>query len=398
MKRVPTATKILAITGFANLLELYDFTLFAVLLPVLVTYFFPHGDYLIVGYLTFAVSFLIAPIGGIIWGYIGDKFGSSMIFKASLFVMAFPSLAISMLPTFEDAGWLAPILLIALRILQGFSASGEILASKIYAFDRLGQNKFLMSSSVVSAFGAIGVMLAVISGIYIAKSPGIDLWRIPFAIGGSLMFLMLLARMIVDKEITPKRHNIGALSVIKIIKQNPKAILGGFIASAILGIFSYFMHAFLINFQVSHLGHELSYAYETAKVGLMGTVVFAIITCILYKRQIKALMQASLLMSALLSVPLYMLLLLNIEWVTYVSLFLMGGLLGMFASVSGVYVITSFAHEDRCRGSLLVNAFGVAIFGGLTPLVMLMLAGVHVMLPGAALGISFIIGYLCICV
>ncbi len=408
MIRVPQTTKILAIVSLANLLELYDFTLFAVLLPVIAVQFFPGDNCILIGYLVFAVSFLIAPIGSIIWGYVGDRFGSNVIFKSSLLIMAAPSLAISMLPTYKDIGWTAPILLIAFRILQGFSVSGEILTAKIYAFERLGQNKALIASSIISATGAIGVLLSVASGAYISsylnsEYSNADIWRIPFAIGGILMFVVLLIRTLIDKNIIDKSasqepRSISIFSVINVIKRNPRSALNSFAASSILGIFSYFMHAFLINFQVSYLGYELTYAYQAAEIGLVGTVVFAMFTACSKRisKRIDYLLNSSLLAGAILSAPLYLMLLLKIEILTYISLFIMGGLLGVFASASGVYVIKLFVSGERCRGALLVNALGVAVFGGLTPLIMTILAGVNIILPGIMLSVSFIIGYICI--
>jgi MHS family proline/betaine transporter-like MFS transporter len=392
--------KVFAITGFGNLLELYDFTLFAVLLPILVERFLPGDDHtsnMLIGYLAFAVSFLIAPIGSIIWGYIGDRFGSGKIFKLSLLLMAFPSLAISLLPTYEEVGGIAPILLIMLRIFQGFSASGEVLASKIYAFDSIGRSGFLQSSAFISAFGGIGVLLAMQAGAYIALSQSLELWRFPFAIGGGLMLIMAFVRVFVGKGDQNNKAAITILSVREVVRNNSKAAIGGFTASAMLGVLSYFMHGFLINFQIKHLGYEVVFAYNSTKMGLIGTVLAASAMGFFYRgaTDYRALCRVMLAI-AIASVPLHLLLLLKTKLVTYASLFLLGNLLGVFAALSGVYVIASFSKEERCRGALLVNAFGVAIFGGVTPFFMALSAGTHIALPGVVLSVIFIVGYLII--
>ncbi len=134
----PRSARILMLTGFGNMLELYDFTLFAILMPFFLPVFFPHSSnegQVLFGYLAFAVSFLIAPIGSIMWGYLGDKYGSARIFRLSLIIMAFPSLGIALLPGFEQWGFASIVILLILRVMQGISASGEVLGSKIYAFD-----------------------------------------------------------------------------------------------------------------------------------------------------------------------------------------------------------------------------------------------------------------------
>lgn len=386
------------------MLELYDFTLFAILLPVLVGYFFPVANYstnILIGYVAFAISFLIAPFGSIVWGYIGDKFGSYRIFKISLLLMAFPSLAISMLPTYHEIGWAASIMLIVLRVFQGFSASGEVLGSKIYALESMGRPYFLLASAVISGFGAIGVLAAVSTGKMISAAPAAIeswSWRIPFLVSGLMILLITLIRLTkpTSSEFKPQ-SDIALFSVINIIRKNPNIALKCFVVSAILGIFSYFTYSFLINFQAETLGYELAYAYQNIKLALLGTVVTTIILAFFHNklnRDISRTLNRCLLLCTFTTMPLYLMLLSKNSSLVMISLLGIGGLLGLFASISGVYVIASFFKEERCRGALLVNAFGIAIFGGLTPLGMSMFAEVDQILPGAVLSLSFALCYI----
>ncbi|MDF3048316.1 MAG: hypothetical protein K0R73_1434 [Candidatus Midichloriaceae bacterium] len=383
------AAKILSITGLGNLSELYNFTLFAVLMPILVAKFFPNNSYetsIIIGYTAFAASFMIAPLGSIFWGYIGDKFSSSRIFKFSLLIMALPSLGISALPTYEEAGALAPILLIILRMLQSFSASGEILSSKIYAFDSLGQKNYLLASGIISSFGAIGVLLSMYFGGYISASSNQNLWRLPFLIGGISTILILLFRIALyrSQDIPATQKNIVTLSsVFKVIVENPKVSLKTFMVSALLGVLSYFMHGFIVSFQFSHLGYDLNFSYYNTKLGLFSTCIFSVLSGIYFKSI--ASFRKTILLTSIIFPLLYLLLLLKDPLIASVAIFCMGGLLGIFATLGGVYVIDSFSIEKRCRGALLVNAFGIAIFGGLTPLAMTFASNVNLILPGALL-------------
>ncbi len=391
------AIKILSIIGLGNLSELYNFTLFAVLMPILVANFFPHNSYetsIIIGYAAFAASFMIAPLGSIFWGYIGDKFGSSRIFKFSLLLMALPSLIISTLPTYEEVGALAPILLISLRMLQSFSASGEILSSKIYAFDSLGPKNNVLASGIISSFGAIGVLLSMYFGEYISASSNPNLWRLPFLIGGISTILILLFRIALyrSQDIPNIRKNIVTLSsVFKVIIEDPKVSLKTFMVSVLLGVLSYFMHGFIVSFQFSHLGYDLNFAYYTTKLGLFSTCIFAVLSGIYFKNIEE--FKKTILITSIVFPLLYLLLLLKDPLIASITIFCMGGLLGVFATLSGVYVIKSFSPAKRCRGALLVNASGIAIFGGLTPLAMTFAANINLILPGILLMVFIAITY-----
>lgn len=210
-----------------------------------------------------------------------------------------------------------------------------------------------------------------------------------------LVMMFVRIELLKDDGVEAKSPPISILSVVSIVRKNRETATYGFAASAMLGVFSYFMHGFLVNFQTYYLGCEITFAYKTTKIALIGTIVAASLLGLLYKGKVnKKVLCKSILAIAILVMPLYLLLLLKLTSVTYISLFLMGGLLGVFASLSGVYVVTLFAKEERCRGALLVNAAGVAIFGGLTPVIMTMLAGINILLPGIALSGVFVMGYL----
>jgi MHS family proline/betaine transporter-like MFS transporter len=387
--------------GIAHMLELYDFTLFAVLLPVIVPHFFPMYGYesgMIIGYVAFAISFFIAPLGSIIWGYLGDKFGSSIIMRASLFIMALPSVCISMLPTYDQIGLWAPLLLILLRIFQGISASGAVLGSKIFVFDKVDKAMYISSSCIISGFGSCGVLVAIISGGY--ASHFASAWRISFLMGGVGMFCILLLRSFAmsGKEVKVHKAVVSIWSFISVLKENAAISRKALMISGVMGAFSYFMHSFMVNFQISMLARSTQSAYFSARFTLFGVVTISLILALIaYRRKLSAdnMLKTLSFMSIFLFPILYFTIVAYpIEYVINISMFFMGVLLGAFAGLSSVVVIASFAQGQRCRGALLANSFGVAIFGGLTPIGMSYLASISQMLPGAVLGCGFLILYL----
>ena len=127
-----------------NLLEWYDFGIYGLLAPVLATVFFPAEDRvasLIGAYGLFAAGFAMRPIGGIVLGHLGDRLGRRFVLIYSVVLMGFATAAIAFLPDYETLGVGAPLLLLFLRILQGFSVGGEFTGSVSYLVETAPQHR-----------------------------------------------------------------------------------------------------------------------------------------------------------------------------------------------------------------------------------------------------------------
>ena len=165
-------------------LEFYDFALFGLLAPVFSTLFFPKEDpiaALIASYGIFAAGFLIRPLGGIVFGYIGDTFGRKRAMVISIIAMMLPTSLIGFLPTYEQIGLLAPIILTLCRLLQGLCAGGEFSGAAIFVIEHAQENKKYFSGSLVTASSVIG-MLAASTMASLCALEGVPTWgwRIPF--------------------------------------------------------------------------------------------------------------------------------------------------------------------------------------------------------------------------
>src|SRR5205807_1989688 len=115
-----------------NLLEWYDFGLFGYFAPIISRLFFPREEKLaaLLGtFGIFAVGFLMRPLGGLVFGYIGDRWGRKRALEWSVALMAVPTTLLGLLPTYAQIGLAAPVLLTVIRILQGLSVGGEYIGS-----------------------------------------------------------------------------------------------------------------------------------------------------------------------------------------------------------------------------------------------------------------------------
>jgi MHS family proline/betaine transporter-like MFS transporter len=118
-----------------NLLEWYDFSVYGLPAPVLAGVFFPPEDRiaaLIGAYGLFAAGFAMRPIGGVVLGHLGDRLGRRFVLVYSIVIMGLATAAIALLPGYDTIGVGAPLLLLLLRIIQGFSVGGEFSGSVSY--------------------------------------------------------------------------------------------------------------------------------------------------------------------------------------------------------------------------------------------------------------------------
>ena len=112
---------------FAGCLEMYDFVIFGMLASVINKYYlsFLEDSGMIAAYMLFAVGFICRPIGSIIFGHIGDRYGRKRALVLSVSMMGFSSLALSILPVYKDIGIISCYILVLIRIIQGISVGGE---------------------------------------------------------------------------------------------------------------------------------------------------------------------------------------------------------------------------------------------------------------------------------
>ena len=184
-------------SSVGTMIEWYDFYIFGTLAAFLAPKFYPPGNQLFqyIAYLaTFAVGFMVRPFGALFFGRIGDLVGRKYAFIVTLSIMGGATALVGALPSYAQAGWFSPIILIALRVLQGLALGGEYGGAAVYVAEHVPDDKRGFYTSFIQITATLGlfVSIAVIIGTQNSMSEAAFKdwgWRIPFL--GSLLLVLI---------------------------------------------------------------------------------------------------------------------------------------------------------------------------------------------------------------
>lgn len=194
--------KIILPSLIGNVLEWYDFTLYGYFAAIFAHVFFPSSDKLLSTLMTFAVfavGFLMRPVGAALFGYLGDRYGRKKTLAAAIILMAVSTTMIGLLPSYDQVGRLAGILLIICRLGQGLAVSGELCGTMVYVIEHANLRRGWYGSwTMASAFIGLlfGSLVSVLVTQYFTESSLYSWgWRIPFLISIVLGIIGLYLRL-----------------------------------------------------------------------------------------------------------------------------------------------------------------------------------------------------------
>ena len=190
-------------SSLGTVFEWYDFYLYATLAPFFATLFFPPGNdtaALLSAFATYAAGFLVRPFGAVVFGRLGDMIGRKYTFLVTMFLMGIATFGVGLLPTYNAIGWLAPIILVTLRLLQGLALGGEYGGAATYVAEHTEGKYRGYATAWIQTTATVGffLSLAVILGCRTwmdAKTFAEWGWRIPFLISLILLAFSLWIRL-----------------------------------------------------------------------------------------------------------------------------------------------------------------------------------------------------------
>jgi len=199
----PEEKRVIFASSLGTVFEWYDFYLYATLAPFFAALFFPKGNdtaALLSAFATYAAGFLVRPFGALVFGRIGDIVGRKYTFLVTIVCMGAATFAVGLLPTFESIGWLAPILLVTLRLVQGLALGGEYGGAATYVAEHAAENRRGYDTSWIQTTATLGFFLALM--VILACRVGMDAkdfaqwgWRVPFLVSLILLVFSVYIRL-----------------------------------------------------------------------------------------------------------------------------------------------------------------------------------------------------------
>jgi MFS family permease len=195
--------RVIMASSVGTMIEWYDFYIFGSLAAVLALKFYPPGNdtFAYVAYLaTFAVGFLVRPFGALFFGRIGDLVGRKYAFLVTLSIMGFSTFAIGLMPSYAKAGWVAPVILILIRVLQGLALGGEYGGAAVYVGEHVPDNKRGFYTSFIQITATLGLFISLIVILVTQNAMSKEDfaaygWRIPFLVSIILVMISLYIRL-----------------------------------------------------------------------------------------------------------------------------------------------------------------------------------------------------------
>jgi MFS family permease len=379
--------KIVWLSSIGAGLEFFDFTIYALFAHYISINFFPQINSFVAlmnTFAIFAIGYLARPLGGIILGHIGDRYGRKYAFTYAILVMAIATLLIGCLPGYQKLGTIAPLLLVLLRLIQGLSMGGELAGAITFTLEHYeGQRKGLMQSMIIFSMATCSAVASLV-GYILNKIFTLDQminwgWRVPFVLGfllGIIGFLLRRQCMETPAFLTAlSEEQIHKIPLAILTKKFPNQIITGFCLALFSACFSSFL-LFTPTYFALHAVFPSNYGFAISAFGFffLGVASVAaglvadhinhkkllIVGCVL------SIIIGYFIFSQLTALNAYNHATLLIILISITSLAIIGGL------INGTYILAiaeQFPTSVRYSGIGVCQNLSLALAGGTAPLI-----------------------------
>lgn len=379
-KQIRKAEGRIVVAGLAgNVMEWYDFGTYGFFAATLGTLFFPAHDpavSLLLSFAVFAIGFIARPLGALVFGHIGDRRGRKRALMASVFMMALPTMAIGLLPTYAQIGLAAPVLLVLLRLCQGLAVGGEFTTSMVLLVEGAQRTRRGLVGSF-APFGAVGGMLlgsavgAVITGFLPPDAVASWGWRAAFMFGLVIGVVVLYVRRRLPPD--PVIVSIGEARhapVVTAFKTQWHTILKIVGTILTLGIGFYLNFVYISTWLVQNIHISASEALALNCLGLALQLPLMPLAGALADRITpKAVLLMSAIGFATLSWPLYLLISHGSIAAIIAGQAVFAVLQSGISAVVPAFMVEALPKHVRCTALSFGQNFAMACFGGTVPMV-----------------------------
>jgi MFS family permease len=399
----PVKKRVALGTSVGATIETYDFIGFGTAAALYFNdVFFPASDPLsgtLLSFATLGIGFAVRPLGGIIGGYLGDKIGRKPVLVGSLLLMGFATVLIGLLPTYQQVGAWAGILLVAVRVVQGLAFGAEWGGAILMCFEHAPWRKRGLFTGITQAGFPVGLLLANLAFLSSGSLGPQWAWRVPFLLSAVLVVVGIIIRLKIEEspefEELKEDGDLAKNPLTEVIREDWRTILRAFaLRAAETGGYAVsvtFMLSYLKSEDLAGRSVSLTGLMLAAGLGIVATVGWGALTDRIGRRPVYL---AGTLVTAAWGIPLF--LFVNTGTAVLIVLtFIVSYTVcqNSLAGVQGAWFSELFAARTRTTGASLAYQLS-AVVAGFTPLAATALyAGVGWIGPAVMLSVYGLLGF-----
>ncbi|WP_220094307.1 MFS transporter [Cryobacterium soli] len=373
--------KAIGAAGIGHFVEWFDFGLYGTLATVISLNFFQQGNAqaaVLAAFAVFGAGFVMRPIGGLFFGSLGDRIGRKTILAVVILVTSGATFVMGLLPTFGAIGLWAPILLVLVRLIQGFAAGGESSGATTLLFEYAPANRRGFVTSFIDVFGfaafvAGGGLVLFLTAVMTPDDLNNWGWRLPFLLAAPLGLVGLYMRS--RLEDTPEflaikaKGSLERSPLLASLKTSWRALLFcvGFVVLKAVG--HWILQTFMPSYLQTDLGYTRPVSYAVTVIGLAAIVVLVPFMGLLSdKVGRKPVMIAGCVGFLVFTYPTLMLMNAGNFLAATCAMVLLGVFMAAFDGASSAAMAELFPTSIRYGSISIAYNLAVAFFGGITPL------------------------------
>ncbi|MGG5172926.1 MFS transporter [Pseudarthrobacter sp. J1738] len=395
----PMLKKALGGTIVGNTMEWYDVGVFGYLITTMGPVFLPEADksvqtLFLLG--TFAATFIARPLGGVVFGWLGDKVGRQKVLAATLMMMAASTFLVGVLPGYAQIGIWAAVLLVVLKLVQGFSTGGEYAGATTFVSEYAPDKRRGFFASFLDMGSYIGFALGAALVSVLQITLGQDTmeawgWRIPFLVAGPLGLIAVYFRSKIEESpqfqatLDAQEANanaaisgddIASKGPVSVVKANWRPIIVAMILVAAANTVGYALTSYMPTYLTESKGYdELHGTLLTIPVLVIMSLCIPLTGRLSDKIGRRPVLWIGALSTVVLSIPAFMLIGVGEIWTTLLGLAMIAFPVTFYVANLASALPAQFPTASRYSAMGIAYNFAVAIFGGTTPFIVAALIG-----------------------
>lgn len=371
----PIQKKVIYLASAGGMLEFYDFAIYGLFTMYFSTQYFPSNNPLLpilASYGVFVSGYIMRPLGGILFSYIGDRYGRKKVLILTMLLMGIASFGLGLIPTYAQIGIVAPVIMLILRLLQGLAVGGELPSIIVYTTESMPDKRgFALGGTFAGVL--CGLLMGILINFILVHNLSIQNlnlfgWRIPFLLGGGLCVVAYKVRRELHETTAFQhmKHNIKA-TLIELLRHHSMMVLVGVglvsIASTSVILLIIFMPTYLT--KIVKLNQNL--VGNVALLAILTAITSAYLSGIL-SQQYNLYKFTKICLSLIFPSAAMCYYLIYLHSYIYIGIIFFAIFYGALNVLSMICISYIFPQEVRLSGVALSYNIATVIFGGLTPL------------------------------